>query len=334
MELSYRNKKEHLPFKPEAMKLPEGHPMKVYYQEGELIEELVTELSKVDPKEDFQQYFNIFNHLATVEKRFARKENQLFPYLEKYGESGQTQGMWSFHDNLRAQIRLLNDYNAENNLDKIATNIPFLVEGLQRLLVVEDTRLFPKAMDLLKEADWKEFYEGDEEIGWMLAEKPMKYPHEAPEYVHPSQDFKKRELSFSLENTFHYDEGYMTPEQVNLLLKFLPVDITYVDENDKVIFYNRGEDRVFPRSKGIIGREVRFCHPPKSVHMVLRIVEEFKAGTKDTAEFWINFKGRMIHIRYFAIRDAEKNYKGVIEMSQDVTEIRALEGEKRLLDWD
>jgi DUF438 domain-containing protein len=118
----------------------------------------------------------------------------------------------------------------------------------------------------------------------------------------------------------------MTPEQVNLLLKFLPVDITYVDENDKVIFYNRGDKRVFPRSKGIIGREVKFCHPPKSVHLVLRIVEEFRAGTKDVAEFWINFKGRMIHIRYFAIRDKENIYRGVIEMSQDVTDIQKLEG--------
>ena len=190
-------------------------------------------------------------------------------------------------------------------------------------------------MDLLSEDDWKEFYVGDEEIGWMLIEKPVPYPIiEEEAYVHPSQDFKKRDLSFSLENTFHYDEGYMTPEQVNLLLRFLPVDITYVDENDKVIFYNRGDDRVFPRSKGIIGREVKFCHPPKSVDMVIRIVEEFKAGTKDVAEFWFNFKGRSIHVRYFAIRDNNKQYKGVIEMSQDVTDIQKLEGQKRLLDWD
>ncbi|WP_456375958.1 PAS domain-containing protein, partial [Lutibacter sp.] len=95
-----------------------------------------------------------------------------------------------------------------------------------------------------------------------------------------------------------------------------------------------GDDRVFSRSKGIIGREVRFCHPPKSVDMVLRIVDEFKAGTKDIAEFWFNFKGRIIHIRYFAIRDNEKKYRGVIEMSQDITEIQKLEGQKRLLDWD
>jgi len=320
----------------EVEKLPEGHPIKVYYEEGTLLQEILTELEGVDPKVDFQKYFNIFNQLTTVEKRFARKENQLFPYLEKHGWEGPSQGMWSFHDTLRDQIRLLNTHNEEKNITKINENIPYLIDGIRRLMGIEDSRLFPNAMELLTEDDWKEFYQGDEEIGWMLTSNPTPYP--APkeeEYIHPSMDTKKRELSFSLENTFHYEEGYMTPEQVNLLLKFLPVDITYVDENDKVIFYNRGEDRVFPRSKGIIGREVKFCHPPKSVHLVLRIVEEFKAGTKDVAEFWINFKGRMIHIRYFAIRDKENKYRGVIEMSQDVTEIQKLEGQKRLLDdWD
>jgi hypothetical protein len=316
-------------------KLPTGHPVKVYYQESELIQNLLAELYDVNPVADFQKYFNIFNQLTTIEKRFSRKENQLFPYLEKHGWEGPSQGMWSFHDNLRDQIRLLNTYNSERNTEKIVDNIPYLVEGIKRLLTIEDMKLFPNSMELLSEDEWKEFYQGDEEIGWMLLEKPLPYPAiEQETYVHPSEDYTQRDLSFSLENTFHYDEGYMTPEQVNLLLRFLPVDITFVDENDKVIFYNRGDDRVFPRSKGIIGREVRFCHPPKSVDMVLRIVAEFKAGTKDVAEFWFNFRGRIIHIRYFAIRDNDKKYRGVIEMSQDVTDIQKLKGEKRLLDWD
>lgn len=316
-------------------KLPKGHPVKVYYEESDLIQHILLELEEADPIADFQKYFNIFNQLITIEKRFARKENQLFPYLEKYGWEGPSKGMWSFHDNLREQIKLLNEYNSKKNTSKIIDNVPYLIEGIKRLLNIEDMKLFPNSMELLKEEDWKEFYQGDEEIGWMLTEKPTPYPAiEEIEYIHPSKDFSKRDLSFSLENTFHYDEGYMTPEQVNLLLRFLPVDITFVDENDKVIFYNRGDDRVFPRSKGIIGREVRFCHPPKSVDMVLRIVAEFKAGTKDVAEFWFNFKGRIIHIRYFAIRDANKSYKGVIEMSQDITDIQKLEGQKRLLDWD
>ncbi|AUP79002.1 DUF438 domain-containing protein [Flavivirga eckloniae] len=320
---------------PVVEQLPVGHPVKVYYQESTLIQELILELYDVDPTEDFQKYFNVFNQLHTIEKRFKRKENQLFPYLEKYGWFGPSQGMWSFHDNLREQFRILEGYNSEKNATKIVDNIPYLAEGIKRLLTIEDVRLFPTAMDLLSEEDWEEFYIGDEEIGWMLSEKPAPYPPiKETAYVHPSEDHTKRDLSFSLEDTFHYDEGYMTPEQVNLLLRFLPVDITYVDENDKVIFYNRGDDRVFARSKGIIGREVRFCHPPKSVDMVLRIVEEFRAGTKDVAEFWFNFKGRIIHIRYFAIRDKNKQYKGVVEMSQDITEIQRLEGQKRLLDWD
>jgi len=121
---------------------------------------------------------------------------------------------------------------------------------------------------------------------------------------------------------------------VNLLLSALPVDITYVDENDRVMFYNRGKERVFPRSKGIIGREVRYCHPPKSVETVLRILDEFKAGNKDSAEFWLTFEGRMIHIRYFAVRDTDKNYRGVLEMSQDITDIQKLDGQKRLLGWE
>ncbi|WP_456422408.1 PAS domain-containing protein, partial [Lutibacter sp.] len=268
-------------FLPTVAQLPEGHPVKVYYKESDLIQELLVELDKVNPEEDFQKYYNIFNQLTTIEKRFVRKENQLFPYLEKHGWEGPSQGMWSFHDNLRDQIRLLKNYNEEKNTSKIIENLPYLIEGIKRLLGIEDARLFPNAMDLLTEEEWKEFYVGDEEIGWMLAEKPTSYPAITEEkYVHPSEDFTQRDLSFSLDNTFHYDEGYMTPEQVNLLLRFLPVDITYVDENDKVIFYNRGDDRVFSRSKGIIGREVRFCHPPKSVDMVLRIVDEFKAGTK------------------------------------------------------
>jgi DUF438 domain-containing protein len=315
-------------------KLPHNHPVNVYYQESALIQELLLELYAVDVVSEFQKYYNIFNQLTTIEKRFLRKENQLFPYLEKHGWDGPSQGMWSFHDNLRDQIRLLHKYNKEQNITKISDNIPYLIEGIKRLLVIEDTRLFPNALELITESEWEEFYEGDKEIGWMLNEPPQAYPEIKPEYIHPSEDVTERELSFSLENTFHYDEGYMTPNQVNLLLKFLPIDITYVDENDKVVFYNRGDDRVFPRSKGIIGREVKFCHPPKSVDMVLRILEEFKAGHKNIAEFWFNYRGRVIHIRYFAIRDDKKIYKGVIEMSQDVTDIQKLQGEKRLLDWN
>ena len=312
--------------------LPEGHPVSVYFQEREIIIGLLEEISAVDSDTELQKYTNIFNQLHTIEKRFARKENQLFPYLEKKGWNGPSQGMWSFHDILREQFRLLRKNIDKKELEKIKTNTPFLVDGIYRLMGIEETVLFPNALDLLIEKDWISMRKGEEEIGWMLSEEPAPFPN--VQYIHPSEDFTKREMTFSLENTSHYDEGYMTVEQVNLLLKTMPLDLTFVDENDKVIFYNRGEERVFPRSAGIIGREVKFCHPPKSVGTVLKIIESFKNGTQNEASFWINFKERLIYIRYFAVRDANKKYKGVIELSQDITDIKKIEGEQRLLDWE
>ena len=312
--------------------LPDGHPVRVYFQENDLIHKLLEELVAINSNEDLSKFTNVFNQLQTIEKRFSRKENQLFPFLEKKGWNGPSQGMWSFHDNLREQFRLLRKNIEHKEFDKIETNIPFLIDGIYRLMQVEETILFPNALDLLSENDWIIMRIGEEEIGWMLPEAPTPFPSVA--YIHPSEDFSNRELTFSLENTSHYDEGYMTVEQVNLLLKTMPLDLTFVDENDKVIFYNRGEERVFPRSAGIIGREVKFCHPPKSVGTVLKILDEFRKGTQNESSFWINFKGRLIYIRYFAVRDADKNYKGVIEMSQDITDIKNIEGEKRLLDWE
>ena len=315
-----------------TMELPEGHPVSVYYQEKEIINSLLGELLAVDAATELQKYTNIFNELQTIEKRFARKENQLFPFLEKKGWNGPSQGMWSFHDNLREQFRLLRKNMDAKDFNKINSDTPFLVDGINRLMNTEDMVLFPNSLQLLDEEDWIAMRKGEEEIGWMLPETPASFP--AVEYIHPSQDFTKREMTFSTENTSHYDEGYMTVEQVNLLLKTMPLDLTFVDENDKVIFYNRGEERVFPRSAGIIGREVKFCHPPKSVGTVLKIIESFKNGTQNEASFWINFKERLIYIRYFAVRDADKNYRGVIEISQDITDIKKIEGEQRLLDWE
>ncbi|MGY5850155.1 DUF438 domain-containing protein [Salegentibacter sp. F14] len=313
--------------------LPEGHPVKIYFKEKELILTLLGELEETDPAAEDQKYFNIFNQLQSIERRFERKENQLFPFLEQKGWNGPSQGMWSFHDNLREQFRLLRKKITKREFKNVSADARFLTSGIHRLLLIEEDVLFPNALEILSEEDWIAVRKGEEEIGWMLPETPVAFPGQE-QYIHPSQDNTKRNLSFNLENTSHYDEGYMSVEQVNLLLKTMPLDLTYVDENDKVIFYNRGEERVFPRSAGIIGREVRFCHPPKSVGTVLKILEEFKKGTKNEASFWINFKGRLIYIRYFAVRDAEKKYRGVIEMSQDITDIKKIEGENRLLNWD
>lgn len=241
--------------------------------------------------------------------------------------------MWAFHDQIREEIKYIRKQIENKTYETVFNTLIQLHNSLTHLMNVEEVRLLPNALGMLSEDDWKEMRQGDEEIGWMFSTPPTPYPAQE-EYIHPKDDKKKRELPFSLEDRTHYDEGYLTPQQVNFIFKFLPVDITYVDENDRVVFYNRGDERVFPRSAGIIGREVKFCHPPKSVDQVIKILEEFKAGRQNTAEFWIQFKGQFIHIRYFAVRDEEGIYKGVIEMSQDVTDIRKLQGDKRLLDWE
>lgn len=314
-----------------ANTLSDGHPVKVYFEENVLICELLTQLTHVEVSQDFEKFYNIFNQLSGIEKRFTRKENQLFPYLEKHGWTGPSQGMWAFHDKIRDSFRALRTSLESKDFAPVDSLLYVIVDDLQQLMHIEEMRLFPNALELLSDDDWKEMREGDVEIGWMLNEAPIPYP--PLEYIHPGEDRRKKRLPFSTEDRIRMDEGYMTGEQLNLMLQFMPVDLTYVDENDRVIFYNRGENRVFPRSAGVIGREVKFCHPPKSVDTVLQILTEFKAGTQDKAEFWINFKDKKIHIRYFAIRDKDNNYKGVIEMSQDITEILKLEGQNRLLDW-
>ena len=314
-----------------------GHPVRVYLEENHLIRSLLSKLHHVHPLRETARFNTLFQQLCGVEKHFVRKENQLFPCLEKHGWDSPSKNMWAFHDEIRAQLKEVRIALEEQQLNKVIEKFPALESELLRLLAVEEERLLPNAMELLDDAEWEAMRTGDEEIGWMLEQTPPPFPapNKESEYQHPSQATEPpKDLPFSTKETYHYDEGYMTPEQVNLIFRHLPVDVTYVDENDKVVFYNRGEDRVFPRSAGIIGREVRNCHPPKSVDTVLRILEEFKKGTQDVADFWINMRGRFILIRYFAVRDNEKNYRGVLEMSQDVTDIRTLEGEQRLLDWD
>ena len=144
---------------------------------------------------------------------------------------------------------------------------------------------------------------------------------------------KPKNEQVSRANEVKLDEGRLTEEQIRLLLKSLPFDITFVDEKEKVCFYSASKDRVFPRSPAVIGRSVQNCHPPKSVHIVEKIVKSFKEKTKDKAEFWVQQGDLFIHIRYFPVYDEKGDYKGVVEVSQEVSGIRSLKGQKRILDW-
>lgn len=309
-----------------AKKLEPGHPILTYIEESRHLIELLNQFSKVDFIKDIQLAYNLFNQIARVDIRYTRKENQLFPYLEKRGWFGPSQGMWRFHDDNRQLIKEVRALLEAKDTAHLQERIDILLGEILRMMNVEETRLFPIALDILLPEDWEQMKAGESEIGWM---------HKKDESETDSISKRDQNSQPSLADGFlKLSEGKMTLEQINMLFQVMPFDLTFVDENDKVAFYNRGEERVFPRSAGVIGREVRFCHPPKSVDAVLRILEEFKAGRKDVADFWINYRERTIHIRYFAVRDKNKVYRGVIEVSQDVTEIKKLEGEKRLLNWE
>jgi hypothetical protein len=306
--------------------LPAGHPIHTLMRENREAERIAAELETIlDPKTERGRASEALGRLAGIETHYLRKENQLFPVLEAKGVSGPSKVMWAVHDDIRILLKDARVSAAEGTLT--ADRLKFISAQVRDMVYKEEHILFPMALELLTEEDWGKVAAGEGEIGfaWGLApEQPWKPAGTGA----PAEYLARHAGSISL------DTGSLTADQINLMLTHLPVDLSFVDENDEVLYYSATPERIFPRSPGVIGRRVQNCHPPKSVDTVERILAEFKAGTKDTAEFWIRMRGRFLHIRYFAVRDAAGKYRGCLEVSQDVTGIRALDGERRLLDWD
>lgn len=267
---------------------------------------------------------HLIARLKLYELHYIKKENILFPYIEKvFPQYRCLQLMWSFHDDFRKNIK-----NMEQILSAEYPDKELLSKELGKLFFVvlpvifrEEQIVFPVAYSAIPPADWDEMLHQSGEIGWCYI---------AP----PSNSSQTRVADRKTGNRINLGSGFLTPEQLILLFSHLPVDITFVDENDEVSFFSEVKDRIFPRSKAIIGRKVQNCHPPESVHVVNDIVNAFRQGRKDYADFWIEFRKRFVLIRYFALRDETGTYKGTIEVTQDVTEIRNLTGERRLLDWE
>jgi len=275
---------------------------------------------KLTPKIEELQLFN---------DHYLKKENILFPYLERKMEIFQGLSiMWALHDEVRNQIKdmiqLLKD--EESNEKQINVGIGRLFFAILGLVKKEELILFPAASEVLSEQDWYEMHKQSLDYNFPFINKKASITDEADTKV-----FLER---FNEGYQFKTETGELTLDQVMMIFNALPVDLSFVDENNKVKFFTRPKDRIFPRSPAIIGRDVRNCHPPDSVHIVDRIIEGFRSGEKDTARFWINMKGKVILIQYFALRDSQGNYKGTLEVSQDITEIQKLEGERRLLEWE
>jgi DUF438 domain-containing protein len=325
--------------------VPPGHPVHTYRLENRALEaaagglrDLVVRLGDPPDAARFAEsrapMQAALEKVAAVERHYLRKENQLFPLLEKHGFSGPSQVMWGLHDEVRAAIRGCRAALAGPDAARAAGEAGPLARKVIDMIYKEERVLFPTALGMLAEADWARIREGEAAIGYALAAPEAAWPSTAPGAAPPSAAPPAGAPRVAAPaDKVALDNGLLALEQVNLLLKGLPVDVTFVDETDAVRYYSEGRERVFLRTPEIIGRKVQQCHPPKSLHVVNRILESFRKGEKDVAEFWINLHGKFVHIRYFALRDAKGAYRGTIEVTQDVTGIRALQGERRLLDW-
>jgi DUF438 domain-containing protein len=313
--------------------MPAGHPVSTFVAENreassrlDALQKIVEQAGKASIPAAFDQFADrygaVVDDLAQIEKHYLRKENQLFPFLEKRGFSGPTQVMWALHDDIRAQLKIARKFET-TPAERIGAAAAMVTE-ISDMIQKEELILLPVALDLLTEDDWRAIRYGEGDIGYAWITPGDDWPEgkiDAPPTLNDAASAAGIQL----------DCGVLSGEMLNLMLTHLPVDLTLVGADDRVLYFSQGKERIFPRSPGIIGREVRNCHPPKSVHIVEEILSKFRSGERDEAEFWLELGGSFIHIRYFALRDAKQEYRGCLEVSQNVTGIRALEGEQRLL---
>lgn len=327
------------------MPVPPGHPVDTFRRENAAIREAVAaaraafsvvagaaSAADLQP-EALEACRASANALFDIDRHYRRKEDLVFPFLEKHGIVGPSKVMWAKDDEARELISALGEALQEHDagLDEwklvLATVGEQALSAVEEMVSKEEMILIPMAMDTLTREEWGVVWAESPRIGWCLVEPRTGYaPPEGSAPANPLQVPGQRALILPT--------GHLTIEQLQALFQMLPLDLTFVDHEDRVAFFSEGPHRVFARSKAIIGRKVQHCHPPRSVDIVDRILGDFRSGAQDTAEFWIDFRSRFVHVRYFAVRDAARTYLGCLEVTQDVTAIRALQGERRLLQYD
>ena len=339
----------------EEQPLPYGHTIDAYRRENKKMKELLDQADELAAKPFIlNPWLELFEKMVQYKVHFSRKQNQLYSALEREGFDRPTTTMWVYDDYIRDEINevlgLLKKESVDVNVFlKLYAEIAV---DLRDLMEKEEMILYPTSLKLISEEKMEELKLGDREIGFFMIDMPelesneISFKEKAISNNNTDGDFmsdleallakyghKAESESDSEDKVLDVAEGKLTLEQINLLYQHLPVDISFVDENEIVKFYTDTKHRVFPRSKGVIGREVRNCHPPKSLYLVEEIIEKFRSGEQSKAEFWINKPGTFIYIIYVAIRDKNGKFRGVMEMMQDCTHIRAMEGEQRLLTW-
>ncbi len=322
--------------------IPAGHPVDVLLQENKALRGVIyqarTRLGALDTIGDDRlqaatlDLIGLFNQLLDVEKHYLRKEYLLFPYLERTGVFGPPKVMWGKHDEIRDLLRGSLDVLKTPGItgEELQASRELVLEpavkGVAEMIVKEEEILFPMLMDALSDGDWYEIQKQTPEFGYCLYDPPV-------EWAPPGIESAAPEATQLQGGRIQLPTGSFSVQELVAVLNTLPVDITFVDRDDRVKYFSQSSDRIFQRNRAILNRDVRQCHPPASAHIVDKILEDFRSGRQNRAPFWINMGGRMIHIEYFALRGAEGEYLGTLEVSQDLTGYRALEGEKRILSY-
>lgn len=324
-----------------AKTAPPGHPVHTFREENralgwetDSLKKLFKEIAALKeeaPAHDLLDQIRIrFHALTDLEKHYGRKENLLFPYLEKHGIHGPSKVMWAKDDEardlLKAALEALQVLDGDTAGETQAVTELILeptVTAIEDMVFREEEILFPMSLDALSEAEWYSVYRQTPEIGFCLFDPTEEWRPSTP--VEEDEEIDQERIQLP--------SGSITPTELSAILNTIPFDLTFVDKDDTVRYFTQGRERIFTRTRAILGRKVQLCHPPSSVHIVEEILKDFKAGTQNHAPFWINLKGRFIHIEYFALRDDEGNYLGTLEVSQDLTGKRELEGEQRLLSY-
>lgn len=285
------------------------------------IKELLKENDLITRK---KKVINKVIELEEFNDHYLKKENILFPYMERTADKFEgTKIMWSLHDVVRNLLKTTKEVlrDEDSTAQEVNVAIANLFFGILGVKKKEELILFPSACEVLRDIDWYEMHKQSLEYNFPFINKNK-------------VEYEDSNMNDGFSNgVFKTETGELTFDEIALIFNNLPVDMTFVDEENKVRYFTRPKDRIFPRSPAVIGRNVNNCHPPESVHIVEEIVESFRAGKEDSAKFWINIRGKIVLIQYFALRDNDGTYKGVLEVSQDITEIKSLEGERRLLKW-
>jgi DUF438 domain-containing protein len=326
-----------------ARTAPPGHPVHTFQQENKALEWELASLKELcdkaagmaeadDATEILQGIRGHFNALMDVEKHYQRKENLLFPFLEKHDITGPPTVMWGKHDEarelLKSAITALEAATAAT-AGEVKAVIELVLkpasDAVSGMIDKETQILLPMCLDTLGDTEWYEVYQGSDELGYCIVAPEESWRPEGMEGVEPATAVGGR---------VQLPTGSFSIPQLEAVLNSIPFDVTFVDAEDTVRYFSHGRERIFARSRAILGRKVQFCHPPKSVDTVQRILDDFHSGRQSHAHFWIELGGKFISIEYFALRDADGGYLGTLEVSQDLTKKRALTGQQRLLSYE